>query len=480
MVRGQKTKKQKGGHKLELIIRRGIKNPETYELLPHIEKLIEGVVSVEILSVSSKFSIVFKINVSEGASDFVDENEDPVTCFAIKLCFVNQYGHELVKPATPENVIDKHSISSAAFEIEKITQRGVWESSVAKGYAMVCPILTDGRILEEKKSRRIIDKLFSQDDPYKNYALSWLENGFAIGMYTMELIDPTLITFDQAGRNLVYLPSICASILVLMKCGVVHRDLHINNALINPDTHKSKIIDFGQVITMGALNADLTQYAHDNSKCGKIKQFRDTLMLLISLNLNTSERIMEALKKIVEMEREYNLFKGNFRTKDGILTRVPRNPLKYYYDAAVKESMGDRILREYKQIISSGVPQTPVKVGVRVFAPENVEATQRAKRLDPFGNYKFVPSSKKTNGPKGAFDYDKGTPVDESVVSDYDEGTPGDSNTPDYDSGTPIESKTRIVSETIGGTKRTRRKLTHTKRRVTRRKQRATRRRTRR
>ncbi len=458
MVRGQKTKNQKGGYKLKRDIRHSVENPESYELLPHILKLINGVEQVDILSVSSKFSIVFKIVVSEDASDFVDKNEVPVKFFAAKLCFVNQYGNMLTTPETPENVFVKHPISMTAFETEKKTQRDIWVNSVENRYAMVCPILTDGRILDDDTSRRIIDKLFSQDDPYKNYVLSWLKNGFAIGMYTMELIDPTLITFEQSGRNLDCLPSICASILVLMKCGVVHRDLHTNNVLINPDTHKSKIIDFGQVITMDALNAELTQYVSDKLKFDKIKQFKDKLMTLTSSSLDTSEQIMEALRAIVEMEREYNLLKGNYkRNKDGtVMVGVGRNPLKYYYDAAVKNPMGDRILSEYNQIISSGVPQTPVKVGVqrsRFFA-ENVQATHRTKRSDPFGNY--VPKYKKKVP-------EDGTPIDESETLIVSE--------------TPVDEE----SDAIGGTTR-KRCDTRRKRRATRRKprRRATRRRTRR
>jgi len=500
MARGQKTRKQKGGYKLKPEIRHSIKNPETYELLPHILKLIGGVVSFEILSVGSKFSIVFKIVVSKDASDFVDENEDPVTCFAIKFCFIIRYGIVLTIPETPKNIFVKHPISSAAFETEKKTQQYIWINSVEKGYAMVCPILTDGRVLDASTSRIFIDKLFTQDDPYKHYALSWLENGFAIGMYTMELIDSTLITFEQSGRNPNCLPSICASILVLMKCGVVHRDLHTSNVLINPVTHKSKIIDFGQVITMDALNAELSQYVHD-TKFDKIKQIKDKLMKLTSLNLNTSERIMEALGEIVAMELDYNILKGNFKKnkKDGtVMVGVGRNPLKYYLDMAKTHLMGDGILSEYNQIISSGAPQTPVKVGVprsRFFAENapNVKAMHRTKRpSDPFGKYKFVPSFKKTNGPKGTpVDEESGTPADSGTPDDESKtlilsGTPADSATPDDESetlilsGTPADSATPDdESDAIGGTKRkrTRRKPTHTKRR---RKRRVTRRRTRR
>jgi serine/threonine protein kinase len=454
---------QKGGYKLKREIRRAIQNPEDYNLFPHILKLIDGATNVEVLSVGSKFSIVFKIIVSESASDFVDENEDTVTVFALKLCFVRPSNVALEEPVLPENILIKHSISLSSFEAEKTIQRGIWVNSVENGYAMICPILTDGTILTDADARHVIDTLFAQEDPYKNYALSWLTNGYQLGVYTMELIHPGLTTLVKSKRRLPCMPSICASILVLaMKHGTVHLDLHANNVLVNDETRESKLIDFGQVITLDMLRSKSVDFWTDAPKKKKLQTIIDLFSKLTSSNLTTPDETMDALFKIANVELAYNACEGKIvqsRTAEErkVGDFVVLEHIRRYYEIADKYNMGDAILTEFNKIIRSGVQQTPVKIGV---APrrmiETVRPGKKRGALD-FGDDLFgkqVPLNKRTQ-----LAVMNQTPTDSETIVDQ---TP-------LDSEMLVESETVVDETPYGGThtkrhRKTRRKTRRNKR----------------
>jgi hypothetical protein len=261
-------KSQKGG--LKLI------NPSKTGFTPIYDMINSPGADVQLLTFSSLKGFMLTLNISRDYSEYVKlkihKNSarftEPVTSFILKIAVIMRHGDKTLVP-------DYHGIVKASesrnsyFEEAKL-QQNIWKKSITGGRKEICPPIANFSLFDPDNSINVLTLLFSKTNNNKvkdviQYLLNQINSNASIGIITMPMVEKSVTFYDfityPVGDNFYgktiqsedETEAYCCVITQLIKLfifiGVVHYDLHMNNALIYLSEEgklNCLLIDFGR------------------------------------------------------------------------------------------------------------------------------------------------------------------------------------------------------------------------------------------
>lgn len=247
---------QKGGYKLRRDIRRDFRGDLFTEfILPMIR---HESTTFQILNTDSIYGFVLVMTVDVSISKFVDENEEPVDEFVIKISELfgpnSICGRALKKPGE----LFKRSVSYDTFLREGSTQQIVWDKRLELGLKQICPAFTYSKIIDYQNNAELIQELVKKLFQSNQNIVSYLKreiliHSYDLGFMMMEKIEGVTLKearkiepelYDSTARFMC-----AAAITLFLRHDVVNTDMNQGNCILNQTTGDITMIDFGLVMT---------------------------------------------------------------------------------------------------------------------------------------------------------------------------------------------------------------------------------------
>jgi serine/threonine protein kinase len=249
---------QKGGYRLSREIRRDFRGDLFTEyILPMI--FHQGTV-FQILNTGSMYGFVVIMTVDMSISKFVNDEDEPVNEFVIKICELHGPNTICGRALKKTGELFKRSISYETFLRECKTQQKIWDERLGLGLKQICPAFTYSKIIEyhnrsnQTLIKELVEKMFQSDGNIIEYLLREISiHLYDLGFMMMEKIegvtlkdarqvDPGL--YDSTARFIC-----AASITLFLSHAVVNTDMNQGNCILNQSTGDITMIDFGLVMT---------------------------------------------------------------------------------------------------------------------------------------------------------------------------------------------------------------------------------------
>lgn len=263
-VRARQYHRLKIASKARKLMRGGMKliRPDLKGLEPIYQMCENPASTVSILTVSSLKGFMVSLEVPVDASLYVNYNskskkfDTPVTNYLLKFTIVTPDEDESL-PAYKKH--RKSSESADSFTEEMKAQQNIWMKSIQGGRVEVCPPVANYGILGSNVAQEFLAlPVFQQsNNNVKDLIRYFMCNiinkpTHKLGLLVMPLIDNAKTLWDytqQASgeeRQIAYAKTIAQIVRLYLQFGIIHQDLHENNALIYGSL-ESVLIDFGRI-----------------------------------------------------------------------------------------------------------------------------------------------------------------------------------------------------------------------------------------
>ena len=381
---------QKGGHRLKSELRRVFRGDLFGEyILPMIR---DKDTTFEILNTSSMYGFVVIMTVNISISNFVNDDEEPVNEFVIKICELNSPNSKCVntlrKAAVPGGLFKK-SLSRNMFLLEGKTQQKIWGERLEHGLKPICPAFTSLKIINEPGLiLELVNTLFQSNGEIVNYLRSEITTySYDLGFMMMEKIDGVVLKSVSKGLESTA-RFICAiAITLYLEHNVINIDLNQGNLMLNVSTKNITMIDYGQVMTPDFLTYCVnsrgdTMKTIKPSETYALKQQKDNLTEFQKLQLffekgrhqydriNSEARVASMLTFLVHMESRF-LFMLYGPMANSNMTQIVEIALRG--DHAYKDIL--EIYRSLNERVAP--PKTPLKESMKVGYTEEVPSVER-------------------------------------------------------------------------------------------------------
>jgi len=388
---------QKGGYRLRRDIRRDFRGDLfTDFILPMV--FHKGTV-FQILNTGSMYGFVVIMIVDKSISKFVDDDDEPVNEFVIKICELHSpnsiCGRALKKPGE----LFKRSISYDTFLREGETQQKIWGERLELGLKQICPAFTYSKIIDIGSSRILIkdllETLFQSDGNIISYLLREISiHSYDLGFMMMEKIEGVTLKdarktdsglYDSTARFMC-----AAAITLFLRHDVVNTDMNQGNCILNQSTGDITMIDFGLVMTPKYLiecinsRGDTLSTTRSSSPENTflIRQLKENLLEFQKLQLffqeghrkyrsiDTEQQIASMLTFLAHLESRFILM---------IHGAQAHSHMKPLVEHALRgERPYEHILDIYRSLNQSvNVPATPLKSFMKVGYEHGVASVER-------------------------------------------------------------------------------------------------------
>ena len=382
---------QKGGHRLKQELRRMFSGDLFGEYI--LPMILHENTKFEILNTSSMYGFVVVMTVDIGISNFVNDDEDTVNKFVIKICELNSPNsrcmNKLRKAALPGDLFKK-SLSRNMFLLEGKTQQKIWGERLELGLKPICPAFTSLKIIESRELIEMLVKtMFQNDTKIIDYLMREITaHSYDLGLMMMEKIEGVVLKsvpqrFDPVARF------ICAAAITLyLQHDVIDIDLNQGNVLWDKLTENITVIDFGQVMTPDFLTycvnsrGDIIKTIDPKENAYALKQQKDNLTEFQKIQfffkkgkdnkiIQTKNQIASMLTFLVHMELRI-LFMLHGPMANSNMTQIVEHALRGEDDAY------QNILDIYQSLNTRVTdPKTPLKEFVKVGYTEEVPSVER-------------------------------------------------------------------------------------------------------
>jgi len=392
---------QKGGHRLKSELRRVFRGDLFEEYI--LPMILHKDTKFEILNTSSMYGFVVVMTVDISISNFVNDDEEPVNEFVIKICELNSPNSKCVntlrKAAVPGGLFKK-SLSYNMFLLEGKTQQKIWGERLELGLKPICPAFTSLKIINELGLiLELVNTLFLSNEKIVNYLSSEITTySYDLGFMMMEKIEGVVLKsvrehFDLAARF------ICAAAVTLyLQHDVINIDLNQGNLMLNVSTGNVStgnvstknitMIDYGQVMTPDFLTYCVnsrgdTMKTIKPSETYALKQQKDNLTEFQKLQLffekgrhqydsiNSEAKVASMLTFLVHMESRF-IFMLHGPMANSNMTQIVEHALRGDDDAY------KNILDIYQSLnVRVAPPKTPLKESMKVGYTEEDPSVER-------------------------------------------------------------------------------------------------------
>ena len=367
---------QKGGYKLRPDLRRGFRGDLFTEyILPMIR---HESTEFRILNTGSLYGFVVIMKVDVSISNFVDEDEEPVDEFVIKICELHSPNSKCSRTLRKPGELFKKSLSYDMFLREGETQQKVWSERLERGLKQICPAFTCSKIIDHRELiQELVERLFQSDRSIINYLMSEISTySYDLGFMMMEKIEGVILKsvpsrYDSTARFMC-----AAAITLFLEHDVINIDMNQGNCILNEKTGEITMIDFGMVMTpkyfvecVNTRGDTLRSTSPDNTFL--IRQLKDNLVEFQKLQLffqrahdrfegiDSEQKVASMLTFLAHMESRFILL---------LHGALAHSNMKQLVEHALR---GDRayknILDIYRSLNRSvKVPGTPLKEFMKV------------------------------------------------------------------------------------------------------------------
>jgi len=381
---------QKGGYKLKKSIRDTLRDDVdvfTLYILPMIRH--EGTI-FEILNTDSLYGFVVVMKVVDiSISKFVNDDDEPVNEFVIKICELHSPNTKCSRTLRKPGELFKKSLSYDMFLRESETQQKIWSERLEMGLQPICPAFTSSKIIDHRELiQELVERLFQSDGNIVSYLKSEIvSNSYDLGFMMMEKIEGVTLKsvsglYDSTARFIC-----AASITLFLKHDVINTDMNQGNCILNQITGEITMIDFGLVMTpkyliecINSRGDTLRTTSPDNTFL--IRQLKDNLVEIQKLqlffhtahdkygNIDSEETVASILTFLAHMESRFLLLQYG---------ALANSNMKQLVEHALR---GDRAYENILDIYRSlnqpvKPPGTPLKESMKVGYEPRVVSVER-------------------------------------------------------------------------------------------------------
>ena len=372
---------QKGGYKLRQDIRSDFSGEDVFKeyILPMI---VHKDTNFQILNTDSVYGFVIVMTVNVSISKFVDDNEEPVHEFVIKICELHREGSKCGRTLRKAGELFKKSLSYGMFLREGETQQKIWGERLELGLKQICPAFTYSKIIENSGDGvglipTLVETLFRSDENIVKYLRrEILVNSYDLGFMMMEKIEGDTLKsvpsrYDSTARF------ICAAAIELfLRHDVINTDMNQGNCILNQRTGEITMIDFGMVMTpkyliecINSRGDQLSRTSSDNTVL--IELLKNNLLEFQKLQFFFQEAhhkytIIDTEQKVASMLT----FLAHLESRFILMLHGPLAPsnMKQLVEHAIR---GERPYKHILEIYRSlnrpvSVPATPLKEFMKV------------------------------------------------------------------------------------------------------------------
>lgn len=256
------VRKQKGG--LKLIMKEGVDNSG---FNPVFDMLQNSDSKISVLTYESLTGFMIEMNVSDDISRYLTNGNTSrfnkiVNNYIFKFAVLSETSSRIPNYKDVNKICEKKN----NYFNEAKTQQSIWEMSIRGGKEEICPSVANFSLFTNSESKKLLKFLIKKsggDQELKDiflYLNSLILNpskAYEIGIILMPKVNDSMSVYEfmksgpsEEDAHKVYAVFIAETIRLFVEVGIIHFDLHLNNALIYNDTNgnfKCLIIDFGRV-----------------------------------------------------------------------------------------------------------------------------------------------------------------------------------------------------------------------------------------
>jgi len=256
------VRKQKGG--LKLIMKEGVDNSG---FNPVFDMLQTPDSKISVLTYESLTGFMIEMNVSDAISRYLTNGNTSrfnkiVNNYIFKFAVLSETSSRIPN----YNGVDKICEKKNNYFNEAKTQQSIWEMSIRGGKEEICPSVANFSIFSNNESKKLLKFLIKKSGAdqelkdiflYLNTLILNPSKSYEIGVILMPKVNDSMTVYEfmtsdptEEDIHKVYSVFIAQTIRLFVEVGIIHFDLHLNNALIYNDANgdfKCLIIDFGRV-----------------------------------------------------------------------------------------------------------------------------------------------------------------------------------------------------------------------------------------
>lgn len=302
--------------------------------------------TLSLLAYSSLYGFIFTLDLSRHPeeAEFFNLTKGrftvPVVRYILKFALITSQPRESLPPlAIPPETYEKSTEKEVSFFKEAQLQQHIWKNSIVGGREPVCPPVSTFSFFDNTRSQELLqvllDKLAGQRFPPEmhalnemviRYMLDALRNSvtLSLGVIVMPLVSDakTLRAFskDKKTTRAQLLEALCdltaKVIRLFIETGVVHVDLHPNNALVYQTPSgdiDTLIIDFGRATNVKHRVTDRIVSVDQKDFYSQSSTYFYNHLLTNGENIMTQKQesrkinfVREAMRIITSLDNEYN------------------------------------------------------------------------------------------------------------------------------------------------------------------------------
>lgn len=360
----KRTNKKKGG----LVCRPGFSTKNPFDLF--MKMINNETASISSISYKSLYGFIFRLDIDPIANrddpeeaGFYDPDktypflqlnkeltayDEPVYSLVIKMTLLSSdKEHSLSDYTRRFTKVSKFSQKDQDFIDEGEIQSAIYKSTVSKGDPISLPVAVNSildtsvasrfisNILEYKK----VDKLSRHMLQYISQTLTGDSPALKLGVLVMEsatdlrpiyiplyrqtpgmirgFFDPKIkLSYDKMFSTIMYKLALLI-IRLYIETGYIHKDLHLNNAMVNNDADNLilRIIDYGRVFkeedSSSAMSFSIPIFTQASKR--KIPQTSDELLDILEQIILKSSRLNDYLYYFISDEKTRMILLENIR-----------------------------------------------------------------------------------------------------------------------------------------------------------------------
>lgn len=256
------VRKQKGG--LKLIMKEGVDNSG---FNPVFDMLQNPDSKIKLLTYASLTGFMIEMNLSDSISRYLTMGSGTrfnkiVNNYIFKFAVLSDTSARIPNYKEKNKICEKR----INYFNEAKTQQSIWEMSIRGGKEEICPSVANFSIFSNTESKKLLKFLIKKSEAdqdvkdiflYLNSLILNTSKSYEIGVILMPKVNDSISVYEfmksgplEEDVHKVYANFIAQTVRLFVEVGIIHFDLHLNNALIYNDTNgnfKCLIIDFGRV-----------------------------------------------------------------------------------------------------------------------------------------------------------------------------------------------------------------------------------------
>lgn len=319
------------------------KNPTKKGFLPILDMINKPTSIVHLLTYDSLSGFIFTLTVDLNDEEYLGLNfrskrfTEPVLSYILKFAAITPKDAE---DMPPYNGRMKSTESPDTFYAEAKIQQNAWTRSVTGGKQAICPPVANFSLFTNDNSKHLLDILVrktgvnpsSQEHSIFRYLQQVMHNNIVaddgtpivceLGVIVMPTVNNantigsyiSIPTIPPAIKNQAMVQMAAKAMRLFVDCGIIHFDLHPNNALIYTVSGviQTLIIDFGRASDIHDLKDDnfLMRDEKIELKKKQTEYYEDVLSLEYNgqpwTPANKVKYVKKVMDKLTYIDKEVN------------------------------------------------------------------------------------------------------------------------------------------------------------------------------